>query len=70
MAQTHSTPGPPARPDQATAEDLKSVLPITAEVRGGHLCVGGVDMVELARRRARRSTSWTRRRSATSCAST
>ena len=49
MAQTHSTPGPPARPDQATAEDLKSVLPITAEVRGGHLCVGGVDMVELAR---------------------
>ena len=39
--------GPPARPAQATAEDLKSVLPMTAEVRKGHLCIGGVDMVLL-----------------------
>jgi diaminopimelate decarboxylase len=29
--------------------DLSSVLPMTAEIRGGHLRVGGVDMVELAR---------------------
>ena len=29
--------------------DLSSVLPMTAEIRDGHLWVGGVDMVELAR---------------------
>ncbi|MBA4370465.1 MAG: diaminopimelate decarboxylase [Coriobacteriaceae bacterium] len=29
--------------------DLSSVLPMTAETRDGHLWVGGVDMVELAR---------------------
>lgn len=31
------------------AADLSSVLPLTAEIRDGHLWVGGVDMVELAR---------------------
>ena len=29
--------------------ELGAVLPMTAEVRDGHLFVGGVDMVELAR---------------------
>lgn len=36
-------------PDQRTAMDLGPVLPETAEVRDGHLFVGGVDLVELAR---------------------
>ncbi len=44
-----SAPRPPAVPDDLTAADLMSVLPSTAEVRDGHLWVGGVDMVELAR---------------------
>lgn len=37
------------QPDQRTTMDLGPVLPETAEVRGGHLFVGGVDLVELAR---------------------
>ena len=36
------------QPDQRTTLDLGPVLPLTAEVRGDHLFVGGVDMVELA----------------------
>ena len=35
--------------DQRTTMDLGAVLPKTAEVRDGHLFIGGVDMVELAR---------------------
>ncbi len=38
----------PAQPADPGA-DLASVLPLTAQIRGGHLWVGGVDMVELAR---------------------
>ncbi|HEX9094314.1 MAG TPA: diaminopimelate decarboxylase, partial [Coriobacteriia bacterium] len=38
----------PAEPADPHA-DLSSVLPMTAEIRDGHLWVGGVDMVELAR---------------------
>jgi diaminopimelate decarboxylase len=38
-------PGEPVDPHA----DLSSVLPLTAEIRAGHLWVGGVDMVELAR---------------------
>ncbi|MBQ9002813.1 MAG: diaminopimelate decarboxylase [Eggerthellaceae bacterium] len=34
--------------DQRTAMDLGPVLPKTAEVRDGHLFIGGVDMVKLA----------------------
>jgi len=37
-------------PDMKTAMDLGPVLPLTAEVVAGHLVIGGVDMVELARR--------------------
>ncbi len=37
----------PAEPADPEA-DLSSVLPMTAEIRDGHLWVGGVDMVELA----------------------
>jgi diaminopimelate decarboxylase len=40
----------PAEPADPNA-DLSSVLPLTAEIRDGHLWVGGVDMVELARAR-------------------
>jgi diaminopimelate decarboxylase len=40
----------PAEPVDPNA-DLSSVLPLTAEIRDGHLWVGGVDMVELARAR-------------------
>jgi diaminopimelate decarboxylase len=45
------TPAPRERayPDDRTAADLASVLPASAEVRDGHLVVGGVDLVELAR---------------------
>ena len=39
----------PVDPDFRTAADLGAVLPKTAEVRDGHLFIGGVDMVELAR---------------------
>ncbi|WP_165043337.1 diaminopimelate decarboxylase [Adlercreutzia sp. ZJ138] len=35
--------------DNRTTMDLGAALPLTAEVRDGHLFVGGVDMVELAR---------------------
>ena len=35
--------------DGRTTMDLGQVLPKTAEVRGSHLFIGGVDMVELAR---------------------
>ncbi|MDY0341257.1 MAG: diaminopimelate decarboxylase [Coriobacteriia bacterium] len=44
-----STPRPPAQADRRTAQDLLPVLPVTAEVKDGHLWIGGVDMVELAR---------------------
>ena len=44
-----SAPRPPATADHKTAADLAHVLPMTAEVRDGHLFVGGVDMVALAR---------------------
>ncbi len=43
-----SAPRPPAVPDQKTAADLASVLPMTATVKDGHLFIGGVDTVELA----------------------
>ena len=36
------------QPDNRTTMDLCAVLPRTAEVRGNHLFIGGVDMVELA----------------------
>ncbi len=36
------------QPDNRTAMELGAVLPRTAEVRGDHLFIGGVDMVELA----------------------
>ena len=38
------------QPDNRTTMDLGAVLPKTAEVRDDHLFIGGVDMVELARR--------------------
>ncbi|MDO8950874.1 MAG: diaminopimelate decarboxylase [Actinomycetota bacterium] len=44
-----TTPRPPAVPDDLTAADLMSVLPSTADVENGHLWIGGVDMVKLAR---------------------
>ena len=34
--------------DGRTTMELGAVLPKTAEVRDGHLFIGGVDMVELA----------------------
>ncbi|MBS3973912.1 MAG: diaminopimelate decarboxylase [Actinobacteria bacterium] len=40
---------PPAAADHKTGHDLMSVLPMTAEIREGHLWIGGVDTVELAR---------------------
>ncbi|MDO8986843.1 MAG: diaminopimelate decarboxylase, partial [Coriobacteriia bacterium] len=43
-----SAPRPPAVPDQKTAADLMSVLPMTAEVKDGHLWIGGLDTVALA----------------------
>ncbi len=49
MAGRPTTPRPPAVPDDRTAADLMSVLPSTAEVIDGHLFIGGVDMVTLAR---------------------
>ncbi len=39
----------PISPDNRTTMGLGAVLPLTAEVRGSHLFIGGVDMVELAR---------------------
>lgn len=38
------------KPDNRTTMELGRVLPRTAEVREGHLIIGGVDMVELAQR--------------------
>lgn len=35
--------------DNRTTMELGKVLPMTAQVKGGHLHIGGVDMVELAR---------------------
>lgn len=37
------------RADGRTTMQLGPVLPKTAEVRDGHLCIGGVDMVDLAK---------------------
>ncbi|MCL2491178.1 MAG: diaminopimelate decarboxylase [Coriobacteriia bacterium] len=48
MAKPVSTK-PRAVADFKTATDLLNVLPMTAEVKNGHLYVGGVDMVTLAR---------------------
>lgn len=42
-------PRVPAAPDHKSALDLMEVLPASAEVRDGHLWIGGVDTVELAR---------------------
>jgi len=39
---------PPAAPDGKTGHDLLSVLPMTAEIRDGHLWIGGIDTVKLA----------------------
>lgn len=39
-----------ATPDQLTAADLSACLPATAEVVGGRLLVGGVDLARLAER--------------------
>ncbi len=44
-----TTPRPPAVADLKTGADLASVLPMTARIEAGHLVIGGVDMVELAR---------------------
>ena len=38
------------KPDMRTTMELGAVLPETAEVRDNHLFIGGVDMVELARK--------------------
>jgi diaminopimelate decarboxylase len=38
----------PVEPDSKTAHDLMPLLPQTAQVRDGHLCIGGIDMVSLA----------------------
>ena len=38
------------QPDNRTTMELGKVLPKTAEVKDGHLFIGGVDMVELAKR--------------------
>ena len=43
-----SAPRPPATPDLKTAADLAPVMPMTFEVKDGHLWIGGVDMVTLA----------------------
>lgn len=40
---------PNARPDYKTTMELGAVLPQSAEVRDGHLFIGGVDTVEIAR---------------------
>lgn len=48
MANDNLNEPVPSEPIDPNA-DLSSVLPMTAEIRDGHLWVGGVDMVELAR---------------------
>jgi len=40
----------PVEPDHKTTSELGEVLPLTAEVKDGHLFVGGVDLAELARK--------------------
>lgn len=45
----HLAHDPNARPDGSTTMQLGAVLPLTAEVRGNDLYVGGVNMPELAR---------------------
>ncbi|MDR2107911.1 MAG: diaminopimelate decarboxylase [Coriobacteriales bacterium] len=45
----HLAHDPDARPDGRSANDLKAVMPLTAELRDGELYVGGVSTVELAR---------------------
>jgi len=40
---------PDMQPDYKTTMELGAVLPLTAEVRDGHLWIGGVDTVKLAR---------------------
>ncbi|MDR1714137.1 MAG: diaminopimelate decarboxylase [Coriobacteriales bacterium] len=44
----HIAHNPDAWPDMRTALDLGAVLPRTAELRDGHLWIGGVDTVALA----------------------
>jgi diaminopimelate decarboxylase len=44
----HIAHNPDAQPDFKITADLAAVLPQTATVTGGHLVIGGVDMVELA----------------------
>ncbi len=48
MSASHVIPKVPAYPDNKTAYDLMTILPYSAEVREGHLWIGGLDMVELA----------------------
>jgi len=43
-----SAPRPPATPDLKTGADLMGVLPMTAEIKDGHLWIGGIDTVQLA----------------------
>jgi diaminopimelate decarboxylase len=49
MASKPSERRQPVEPDSKTAHDLMWVLPLTAQVCEGHLCIGGVDTVTLAR---------------------
>ncbi|MHB1340816.1 MAG: diaminopimelate decarboxylase [Coriobacteriia bacterium] len=44
-----STPRPPAVADLKTGHDLIDIMPMTAEIKDGHLWIGGIDTVELAR---------------------
>ena len=48
------------KPDMRTTMELGAVLPETAEVRDDHLFIGGVDMVELARKEGTAPTCSTR----------
>ena len=50
MAAVPSVPRTPVEPDSKTAHDLMPLLPHTAQVCDGHLCIGGVDMVTLESR--------------------
>ena len=45
----HIARDPNAQPDYKTTMELGAVLPQTAEVKDGHLWIGGVDTIELAR---------------------
>ncbi|MDR2586933.1 MAG: diaminopimelate decarboxylase, partial [Coriobacteriales bacterium] len=44
----HIAHDPDAQPDHKTTMELGAVLPLTAEVKDGHLFIGGCDTVELA----------------------